>query len=209
MWRPDSDYWTWCTWRRWWALPLLTRLFANNWNSPLAKQMHQAQAIKTETEHYRRNRYQLADNGAGLTMAALYWQLNDIWQAPSWASIGKRRLPSPFSLSVTVLTVIAWTKLINRIRRPMETTSLFRRRVFCSVSLHFDRDGWRFRGGVRSFWSPARSDRRHANRSCSFLGSHRLHRYLQRTCSSSGLLHNFIAHTNKRDELLFCTGCDP
>ena len=57
--------------------------------------MHQAQAIKTETEHYRRNRYQLADNGAGLTMAALYWQLNDIWQAPSWASIGKRRLPSP------------------------------------------------------------------------------------------------------------------
>lgn len=50
--------------------------------------MHQAQAIKTETEHYRRHRYQLADNGAGLTMAALYWQLNDIWQAPSWASIG-------------------------------------------------------------------------------------------------------------------------
>jgi len=51
-------------------------------------QMHQAQAIKTETEHYRRMRYQLTDSGAGLTMAALYWQLNDIWQAPSWASIG-------------------------------------------------------------------------------------------------------------------------
>lgn len=50
-------------------------------------QMHQAQAIKTQTQHYRRHRYQLAENGAGLTMAALYWQLNDIWQAPSWASI--------------------------------------------------------------------------------------------------------------------------
>ena len=50
--------------------------------------MHQAQAIKVETEHYRRFRYQLAPDGSGLTMAALYWQLNDIWQAPSWASIG-------------------------------------------------------------------------------------------------------------------------
>jgi len=50
-------------------------------------QMHQAQAIKVETEHYRRFRYQLSADGSGHTMAALYWQLNDIWQAPSWASI--------------------------------------------------------------------------------------------------------------------------
>ena len=50
--------------------------------------MHQAQAIKVETEHYRRFRYQLSADGSGLTMGALYWQLNDIWQGPSWASIG-------------------------------------------------------------------------------------------------------------------------
>ena len=54
-------------------------------------QMHQAQAIKTQTEHYRRMRYYLANDGSGLTMAALYWQLNDIWQAPSWASIGRKK----------------------------------------------------------------------------------------------------------------------
>lgn len=78
--------------------------------------MHQAQAIKTETEHYRRYRYQLSDDGAGFTMAALYWQLNDIWQAPSWSSIGDATLTRFFSHS-TVLT----RKEFHRIRRPLET----------------------------------------------------------------------------------------
>ncbi|RWS18453.1 Beta-mannosidase-like protein, partial [Leptotrombidium deliense] len=46
----------------------------------------QAMSIKTETEFYRRNR-NLTSSGLGLTMGALYWQLNDVWQAPSWSSI--------------------------------------------------------------------------------------------------------------------------
>ncbi|XP_019408778.1 PREDICTED: beta-mannosidase [Crocodylus porosus] len=49
-------------------------------------QVMQAQCIKTETEFYRRSQSEVID-GQGHTMGALYWQLNDIWQAPSWASL--------------------------------------------------------------------------------------------------------------------------
>ena len=48
----------------------------------------QAQCVKTETEFYRRSRSEIV-YGEGQTMGALYWQLNDIWQAPSWSSLGK------------------------------------------------------------------------------------------------------------------------
>ncbi|XP_029683951.1 beta-mannosidase [Takifugu rubripes] len=49
-------------------------------------QVMQAQCVKVQTEFYRRSRTELVD-GRGHTMGALYWQLNDIWQAPSWSSI--------------------------------------------------------------------------------------------------------------------------
>lgn len=51
-------------------------------------QISQAMSIKTQSEHYRRHQSELLSDGRGLTMGALYWQLNDIWQAPTWASIG-------------------------------------------------------------------------------------------------------------------------
>ncbi|CAH6789038.1 Manba [Phodopus roborovskii] len=49
-------------------------------------QVMQAQCVKSETEFYMRSRSEVV-NGEGRTMGALYWQLNDIWQAPSWASL--------------------------------------------------------------------------------------------------------------------------
>ncbi|XP_061599990.1 beta-mannosidase [Cololabis saira] len=49
-------------------------------------QVMQAQCVKTQTEFYRRSRSEIIA-GQGFTMGALYWQLNDVWQAPSWSSI--------------------------------------------------------------------------------------------------------------------------
>ncbi|KAG8454148.1 hypothetical protein GDO86_000695 [Hymenochirus boettgeri] len=49
-------------------------------------QVMQAQCVKLQTEFYRRSMKEVV-NGLGHTMGALYWQLNDIWQAPSWSSI--------------------------------------------------------------------------------------------------------------------------
>ncbi|XP_015717580.1 beta-mannosidase isoform X2 [Coturnix japonica] len=49
-------------------------------------QVMQAQCVKTETEFYRSSRSEII-KGEGHTMGALYWQLNDIWQAPSWSSL--------------------------------------------------------------------------------------------------------------------------
>ncbi|XP_015514937.1 beta-mannosidase [Neodiprion lecontei] len=50
-------------------------------------QINQAVSIKIETEFYRQARSSLNSVGEGMTMGALYWQLNDVWQAPSWSSI--------------------------------------------------------------------------------------------------------------------------
>uniref|UniRef100_A0A8C4V2I5 Beta-mannosidase n=1 Tax=Falco tinnunculus TaxID=100819 RepID=A0A8C4V2I5_FALTI len=49
-------------------------------------QVMQAQCMKIETEFYRFSQSEII-KGEGHTMGALYWQLNDIWQAPSWASL--------------------------------------------------------------------------------------------------------------------------
>uniref|UniRef100_A0A8D9A481 beta-mannosidase n=1 Tax=Cacopsylla melanoneura TaxID=428564 RepID=A0A8D9A481_9HEMI len=50
-------------------------------------QVYQAGAIKTITEQMRRDKGVLHEDGKGHNMGALYWQLNDVWQAPTWSSI--------------------------------------------------------------------------------------------------------------------------
>ncbi|XP_046381203.2 beta-mannosidase-like isoform X2 [Haliotis rufescens] len=50
-------------------------------------QINQAVSVQTATEHFRRWQNDLTSDGRGQTMGALYWQLADIWQAPTWAGI--------------------------------------------------------------------------------------------------------------------------
>lgn len=52
-------------------------------------QVTQAVSMRIQTELYRQMKSVFNDIGEGMTMGALYWQLNDVWQAPSWSSIGK------------------------------------------------------------------------------------------------------------------------
>ncbi|XP_028033866.1 beta-mannosidase [Bombyx mandarina] len=44
-------------------------------------QISQAMSLKVQTEYYRQSQ------SDWYTMGALYWQLNDVWQAPSWSGI--------------------------------------------------------------------------------------------------------------------------
>ncbi|XP_067276974.1 beta-mannosidase isoform X2 [Pseudorasbora parva] len=49
-------------------------------------QVMQAQCVKIQTEFYRCSRSNVIE-GKSYTMGTLYWQLNDIWQGPSWSSV--------------------------------------------------------------------------------------------------------------------------
>uniref|UniRef100_A0A8R1HHX4 Beta-mannosidase n=1 Tax=Caenorhabditis japonica TaxID=281687 RepID=A0A8R1HHX4_CAEJA len=62
---------------------------SDNFMSRLAyfSQIHQSIALKTQTLHYRRFRNITTDDGLGNTMCAMYWQLNDVWAAPTWSTI--------------------------------------------------------------------------------------------------------------------------
>jgi len=51
-------------------------------------QINQAVSMRIQTEAYRQAKSEVNSVGEGMTMGALYWQLNDVWQAPSWSSIG-------------------------------------------------------------------------------------------------------------------------
>lgn len=82
-------------------------------------QVYVAQSIKVESEHYRRYRSYLTDDNKGYTMGALYWQLNDVWVAPTWSSIGE------FFFDL-ILNLIFYFILHFRLYRSLENASLLR-----------------------------------------------------------------------------------
>ncbi|XP_011178216.2 beta-mannosidase isoform X2 [Zeugodacus cucurbitae] len=75
-------------------------------------QIAQAMALKVETEWYRSLR-----SSEHRTMGALYWQLNDVWVAPSWSTIdffGNYKLAYYWSKEfLAPITIIALTDTNN------------------------------------------------------------------------------------------------
>ncbi|XP_067207111.1 beta-mannosidase [Linepithema humile] len=69
------------------ALPQNNNSVENFANYIYLSQINQAVSLRVQTEAYRQARSELNYIGEGMTMGALYWQLNDVWQAPSWSSI--------------------------------------------------------------------------------------------------------------------------
>ncbi|KAL4641879.1 beta-mannosidase [Arapaima gigas] len=67
-------------------LPNSTELLKAYRDTLYLTQVMQAECVKVQTEFYRRSQSEIIE-GQGHTMGALYWQLNDIWQGPSWSSI--------------------------------------------------------------------------------------------------------------------------
>ena len=68
-------------------------------------QLAQAIGMKTMAENHRRWQNRIDSDGQGNTMGSMYWMLADIWQAPTWASIGKL-LTTLFTESLDVFFVI-------------------------------------------------------------------------------------------------------
>jgi len=67
--------------------------------------------MRIQTEWYRKHRNTLLKDGRGLTMGALYWQLNDVWQAPTWSSIGNKTILKLFvSIKINLHIYQYWEK---------------------------------------------------------------------------------------------------
>ncbi|KYB26528.1 beta-mannosidase [Tribolium castaneum] len=72
-------------------------------------QIIQAMSIKFETEYYRSFMGRVDSSGRGNTMGALFWQLNDVWVAPTWAGIdytGKWKMLQYFAKEFFAPTII-------------------------------------------------------------------------------------------------------
>ncbi|KAH3756825.1 mannosidase, beta A, lysosomal L-like [Pelomyxa schiedti] len=77
-------------------------------------QIVQGLCVKYESEHYRRGRE------AYTTMGAIYWQLNDIWQGPTWSSMeynGRWKLAHNYAVDFFAPTLISsYEKPVNTLQ---------------------------------------------------------------------------------------------
>jgi beta-mannosidase len=72
-------------------------------------QIVQAMSIKFESEYYRSFMGRVDSQGRGNTMGALFWQLNDVWVAPTWSSIdytGKWKMLQYFAKEFFAPTIV-------------------------------------------------------------------------------------------------------
>lgn len=53
----------------------------------------QAECVKNAAEHFRRNRHRC--------YGCIFWQLNDVWNAPSWSSVDFEKIPKPLMYKAT------------------------------------------------------------------------------------------------------------
>ena len=115
--------------------------------------MYQAVSLKTETETYRRRMVPAdIETGEGMTMGALYWQLNDIWQGASWSSLeygGQWKLSHYFAENFFRSTIIStvidgdnvqiWLVCDRVDTRPMSMDwKIFNYTSFDPISVTFD-----------------------------------------------------------------------
>uniref|UniRef100_A0A0R3RQR5 Beta-mannosidase n=1 Tax=Elaeophora elaphi TaxID=1147741 RepID=A0A0R3RQR5_9BILA len=111
-------------------------------------QFHQAVTYQVQTEHYRRWRGHLMEDGRGNTMCAMYWQLNDVWAAPTWSTIDyelswkpahyfARRFFAPVIFSVAVdddVHLFIVSDLLDAIPNVKVSMDIFRFGSFIPVS---------------------------------------------------------------------------
>ncbi|XP_064471506.1 beta-mannosidase-like isoform X2 [Ornithodoros turicata] len=106
-------------------------------------QVMQAQGIKTGVEYFRHLRSILYGD-QGYNMGALFWQLNSIWQAPSWASIeygGKWKMLHYFArLFFSPLIVVPFITSSTKELQAYVVNDL--REDFPNAVLHIDSYSW-------------------------------------------------------------------
>ncbi|XP_034941418.1 beta-mannosidase [Chelonus insularis] len=130
-------------------IPQTNNSFQDFVNFIYLSQINQAQAVKLQSESYRQGKSSLNDAGEGYTMGALYWQLNDVWAAPSWSSIddgGRWKMLHNYAKDFFAPIIISPRLLANHDLKIFVISDELQSRFNCSVEINV----YRISGGVIS-----------------------------------------------------------